>query len=240
GKCNLYDFGTRVSLAARGPGVKGGRVVNDFVNLMDLAPTFLEVGGINPPEVMTGRSFLKVLHADKSGQVEPQRNWVVAGRERHVAAARSGETPYPQRSLRTPEYLYIVNFKPERWPMGDPINLEGGKTPDHEGLVEDTMVTFKDMDSSPTKAWLVEHRADPQWKRYYDLAFAPRPREELYVLAKDPDQIHNVAADPKFAATRKKLEAQLMAELKRTEDPRLVNDGAFFETPPLAGPLGAR
>src|SRR5436190_10142129 len=31
GKCNLYDFGTRVSLAMAGPGVVGGRVVDDFV-----------------------------------------------------------------------------------------------------------------------------------------------------------------------------------------------------------------
>ena len=42
GKCNLYDFGTRVCLAIAGPGVKGGRIVDDFVCLPDLAPTFLE------------------------------------------------------------------------------------------------------------------------------------------------------------------------------------------------------
>ena len=44
GKCNLYDFGTAVCLAIAGPGVRGGRVVDDFVNLTDLAPTFLEAG----------------------------------------------------------------------------------------------------------------------------------------------------------------------------------------------------
>jgi len=33
GKCNLYGFGTGVSLAISGPGVVGGRVVDDFVNL---------------------------------------------------------------------------------------------------------------------------------------------------------------------------------------------------------------
>ena len=27
------------------------------------------------------------------------------------------------------------------------------------------------------------------------------------------------------------------AELERSGDPRLVDDGTFFETPPLAGPL---
>ena len=54
GKCNLYDFGTGVSLAIAGPGVHGGRVVEDFVNLMDLAPTFLETGGVAVPDVMSG------------------------------------------------------------------------------------------------------------------------------------------------------------------------------------------
>lgn len=45
-KTNLYDFGTYVTLAIRWPGKgKPGRVVTDFVNLMDLAPTFLEAGG---------------------------------------------------------------------------------------------------------------------------------------------------------------------------------------------------
>ena len=46
GKCNLYDFGTAVSLAIAGPGVTGQRVVDDFVNLIDLAPTFLETANL--------------------------------------------------------------------------------------------------------------------------------------------------------------------------------------------------
>src|SRR6185312_14359905 len=66
------------------PGGKGGRVVDDFVNLMDLAPTFLEAAGLSPPDVMTGRSLLDVLKSDRSGQVDAERTWVVTGRERHV------------------------------------------------------------------------------------------------------------------------------------------------------------
>ncbi|MCP5109308.1 MAG: sulfatase-like hydrolase/transferase, partial [bacterium] len=55
GKCNLYDFGTHVPLAVRWPGTaKPGRLVTDFINLLDLAPTFLEAGGSTPAFVMTG------------------------------------------------------------------------------------------------------------------------------------------------------------------------------------------
>src|SRR4029079_3516606 len=58
GKCNLYDHGVAVTLAMRVPGGKPGRVVDDFVRLPDLAPTFLEIGGIAPPPNLYGKSLL--------------------------------------------------------------------------------------------------------------------------------------------------------------------------------------
>ena len=112
GKCNLYDFGTAVPLAIRWPKhIPPGRVIDDFVNLMDLAPTFLEFGRVDVPDVMTGNSLVSIATSNDSGQVDPERSWVITGRERHVAAARDGFTPYPQRALRTKDYLYIINFK---------------------------------------------------------------------------------------------------------------------------------
>ena len=90
GKCNLYDFGVQVPLAIWWPGQPGGRVVDDFVNLMDLAPTFLEIGGVKRPKVMTGKSLVPVLKSKKQGLVDKKRNWVITGRERHVARAREG------------------------------------------------------------------------------------------------------------------------------------------------------
>ena len=73
-KANLYDLGTHVPLAIRWPGkIKAGRIVEDFVSLEDLAPTFLEVAGLKPPAAMTGRSLLNVLTSEKSGQVDPAK-----------------------------------------------------------------------------------------------------------------------------------------------------------------------
>lgn len=237
GKCNLYDFGVKVALAIAGPGVRGGRVVDDFVSLPDLAPTFLEAGGLDVPEVMTARGLWPVLHSDQDGLVDPKRTWALSGRERHVASARAGYLPYPQRAIHTKDYTFIINFRPDRYPLGDPYRLDGNDPPSNQEVTEDTFATLPDEDAGPTKAWLVEHRDAPRWKRYFDHAYGKRPREELFDLRKDPHQMHNVAAESKYAAIVTQLREQLMDELRRSGDPRLVDDGKFFETPPMAGPL---
>jgi N-sulfoglucosamine sulfohydrolase len=245
GKCNLYDFGVSVTLAMRWPQViknngGKGRVVDDLVSLPDLAPTFLEAAGVAIPTGMTARSLLSVLRSDRNGQVDPSRNWVISGRERHVAFANDDNRPYPQRALRTPEFLYIRNFAPERWPLGVPVAVTETSAPSQEELESQTYAAFADMDASPTKAWLVAHRNDAKWKRYYEIAFARRPAEELYDLRKDPYQIKNVAAAPGYAAARTRLSGQLMKILKDAGDPRVTGDGKTFENPPFTNPSPER
>jgi N-sulfoglucosamine sulfohydrolase len=236
GKCNLYDFGSSVALAIRGPGVSGGRVVDDLITLPDLAPTFLEVGGLKPPAVMTGRSLVNLLRSTQSGQVESARDAVFIGRERHVENARADFMPYPQRAIRTHDFLYIVNFRPDRWPMGDPSRLDSPNPPSLTELTENTRASLPDEDAGPTKAWLVGMRNDPKWKAHFEWVYGKRPRRELYDLKSDPQQTKNVAADPNYAAVGAEMDARLMGELTRTGDPRLVNDGEFYETPPMSGP----
>ncbi|MFA5189149.1 MAG: sulfatase [Verrucomicrobiia bacterium] len=240
GKCNLFDFGVGVALIARVPGVPGGRVVDDFVNLMDLAPTFLEAGGLKPPDVMTGRSLMNVLRSKKSGLVDPSRTWVVTGRERHVAAARDGNLPYPHRALRTADFLYVRNFAPDRWPMGSPKFTSRADLPSADELEHNTFVAFADMDASPTKAWLVGQYALPQWQWHYDYAFAKRPAEQLFDLRKDPDQTVNVADDPAYASAKREMSARLMKILTEANDPRVTGDGQTFERSPYIDPEPVR
>ncbi len=237
GKCNLYDFGTQVTLAVSGPGVSGGRVVDDLVSLPDLAPTILEAGGAKIPDSMTANSLWPVLRSESSGLVDQDRKAVFVGRERHVAKARVGYLPYPQRAIRTNAYLFIINFRPDRYPLGDPYDLDSDNPPSTELVRNNTFVTLADEDAGPTKAWLVEHRHDPEWKRYFNQAYGKRPREELFDLKNDPNQMHNVAAQPEYASVVKELRRQLLDELSKSGDPRLIDDGKFFETPPMAGPL---
>lgn len=76
-KCNLYDIGCEVALAARWPGkIPAGRSVTDFVNLMDLGPTFLAAAGVDIPETMTARSLLPVLCCTENDQVDQTRTFV--------------------------------------------------------------------------------------------------------------------------------------------------------------------
>lgn len=229
GKCNLYDFGTRVALLLAGPGVKGGRVVDDFVSLPDLAPTFLEAGGVGIPETMTAKSIWPVLRSDAEGRVDPTRTHVFMGRERHVAKAREGNLPYPQRALRTEDYLLIINFEPDRYPLGDPYQLGTSDEPGFEALQEDTFESLPDMDASPTKAWLVTNRNDPKWKPYFDRAFGKRPQYELYKIKDDPHQVNNIASNAEYRKVLEQLKKKLINELEITGDPRMIDGGRFFE-----------
>lgn len=235
GKCNLYDNGTAVGLIVRWPGAKPGRVIDDLVRLPDLMPTFLEIGGVKPPENLYGRSLVPLLKSDQAGVVDATRDWVIVGRERHVGAAREGNLPYPMRSLRTPRFNYIRNFEPDRWPMGAPYGAAAAE-PNLVEIDSNTRAAFPDMDASPTKTWLVAHQRSPQWKWYFDVAFAKRPAEELYDVQADPDQVNNLAANPAFAATKQELSTRLMKLLTEAKDPRVVGDGSTFDRSPFSDP----
>jgi uncharacterized sulfatase len=239
GKCNLYDFGTGVPLIAKWPGGKPGRTVTDLVTLMDLAPTFLDAAGLTPPPGTDGASLAPILRSSRSGRVQRSRDAAVTGRERHVAAAREGNLPYPQRALRTSEFLYIRNYQPDRWPMGSPGGVTRETAPSNGVLESTTYAAFSDMDASPTKAWLVAHRNDPEWREAYRLAFDRRPAEELYDLRRDPWQMRNIAGTPAGEGRLERLRQRLASILSSSQDPRVVGDGTAFDSPPFSSPFVA-
>ncbi len=240
GKCNLYDIGCAVALTARWPGhIAPGRVVDDFVNLMDLGPTFLQAAGVTPPACMGARGLLGVLESPAGGQVDPERTYVVTGRERHVAGAREGNLPYPQRAIRTRDFLYIRNFEPDRWPMGDPKGLDDPACvpPSYDALSRNTFTAYPDMDASPTKAWMIHHRNDEPIRPLYRIGFGKRPAEELYDVRKDPDHMNNVAESPAYRDTARRLARQLFDVLRAHGDPRVTEVECRFERPPFTDPV---
>ena len=227
-KSNIYDDGAHVPLAICWPGhYAGGYRITDFVSLTDLAPTFLESAGLPVPAVMTGRSLKPLLTAGKSGRIDPFRNHVLFGKERHVPSQEEANSGgYPCRSLRTDDFMLIRNFSPDRWPAG---------TEDYQhAFIKNAW--FADCDNSPTKSYMAENRdKDTEHRRLFDLSFAKRPEYELFDLSNDPDQQRNQAANPEYAAVLNKLSKQLTEELKASNDPRIIGGGEKFDAYPYAG-----
>jgi N-sulfoglucosamine sulfohydrolase len=212
-KTNLYDIGTRMPTAVMWRArAKGGRRVEDFVSHTDWAPTFLEAAGLKPPADMTGRSIVPIMTGAGEGRVDPLRDAVFTGRERHTNLS-AGHVGYPMRAIRTHDYLYVRNFKPERWPAGDPEQ-------------------FGDIDGGPTKTYLLEKRTESAVAPLFALSCGKRPAEELYDCRTDPEQLKNLAADPAHGEARKRLADRLMAYLKETRDPRALGSGDAFDTYP--------
>ncbi len=213
-KATLYDQGTRVPLAIRwGEKVAPRRAVKDFVSLCDLAPTFLDAVGIPTRKQMSGQSLTPLLLSKASGQIDPERTFVLCGMEKHVY-------PYPARSIRTARYLYIRNFKPQAWPTGEVQGhnptYDFSKTP---WPTERGAFSFN-IDPSPTKQFIRLNRDRPDVKPFAAFSFGRRPAEELYDLRVDPDQIHNVATQSGYNRDLRRLRGQLVSELKKSSDPR--------------------
>ncbi|MGV3763949.1 MAG: sulfatase [Parapedobacter sp.] len=213
-KANLYDAGTRVPLAISWPArIKSGQLCPDFVGFIDLAPTFLAAADIQIPDAMVGTNLLPFMTGEK---VVARRDKMFMERERH-ARVREGNVGYPSRAIRTNDFLYIRNFRPDRWPAGDP---------------EFGSVRFGDIDKSPTKDYMMTHKDDSEVAPFFERAFMKRPVEELYDLRVDPDQLTNVVDVKRYAAVRRKLRKSLDRWMEETDDPRVDNGGDYLEDYP--------
>lgn len=234
-KANAYEAGIRMPLAIRwGAKVPGGRTVDDLISLTDLAPTFLEAAGVAHPgsaPPMIGKSLIALLEGGKSGIVEPSRDAVYSARERH-SSSRYNSLGYPQRALRTHDYLYIRNFHPERWPAGAPQKYGVGGNPEDTSELGPMHGGYHDIDACPSLDFLIENRDDPYFGRFLDWSVNKRPAEELFSVKDDPDCLNNLADDPAHTAVKAELAAKMNAFLTATGDPRLVGDGEIFETYP--------
>lgn len=113
GKQFLYDEGTHVPLVVRGPGIPKGKVREDLVELIDIAPISLAAAGITIPATMQAKNVF-------AKEYRP-RDFVFAARD------RCDETTERIRSVRSDQFLYIRNFHPQR-PHLQPNAYKDGKS----------------------------------------------------------------------------------------------------------------
>ncbi|MCL7763997.1 sulfatase [Polaribacter sp. Z014] len=218
-KASCYDYGTHMPLAIYwGNKIKGGANVDDFISFTDFAPTLLEAVGLDIPKEMSGKSFLNVLLANKSGQVDATRNRVFTGLERHAYCRPEG-LGYPVRTIRKGDWLYMVNFEPDRYPGGNPDFYSV-----HQGY-------YGEVDAGPTRSYLIDNKEDIDVKYYFDLQFAKRQKVELYNVKEDPYQLKNLASEEKYTDLCDSLKTELFTYLKETNDPRMEGKAPWDNYP---------
>ncbi len=105
---------------------------------------------------------------------------------------------YPMRVIRTREYKYILNLA---YPLDYPF--------------------ASDLYASPTWQEVLTTRATHFGPRTVE-AYIHRPREELYHLPTDPDEVKNLVNDPSHRTVLKELRSRLRTWQRKTKDPWIV------------------
>ncbi|MEO6916657.1 MAG: sulfatase [Chitinophagaceae bacterium] len=218
-KGHMYDYDNHLPLAIMWKNhiVSPGRKINDFVSFIDYAPTFLEVAGINASDEMQPIQGKSLTNYFTSKNRIATRDHVLLGREREDVG-RPHDEGYPVRAIVKGNYFYSINFKPDRWPSGNP---ETG---------------YLDTDGSPTKSEILAANRNGAYHNLWVMDFGKKPAEELYQTDKDPYSIKNLSNDPAFAKIKAGLKAQLERELKTQQDPRMFGKGDVFDNYPYAEP----
>ena len=207
-KWNCYEAGVRVPLIVSWPGmVKPNTRSAAMVSWVDFLPTLLEVAGGKSPRGLDGRSFLPVLQGRR--RVHRDR----------IFTTHTGDgnwNIYPMRAVREGNWKYIRNLHPE-FAFTTHIDLPGDL-----GQRAYFSTWEAAAQTNALSAAIVQ--------RYH-----ARPAEELYNLATDPHEQHNLAADPAHAARLKKLRRELDDWLRSQSDhgtvagaPRLLGDPGSY------------
>jgi N-sulfoglucosamine sulfohydrolase len=221
-KGQVYEYSNHLPLAVMWPdGIKNpGRVVHDFVNFIDFTPTYLELAGLTAEKAgmqpVTGKSLTDIFFSDQEGSVANDRDFVLVGKERHDVG-RPDDNGYPVRGIFKGDYLYLRNFKPDRWPKGNP---ETG---------------YLNCDGSPTKTYILDTRRNKGIMEYWQLNFGKRVAEEMYNVVEDPFCMNNLADDEAYAELKTELSAEMTQKLTEQGDPRILGNGDIFDNYPYQG-----
>lgn len=189
-KWTCYDLGLRETVLIRWPGrIRPQTVSSAMIQGVDWLPTFLEAAGGKTPGGIDGRSCLPVLLGRRQTHAD------------HVFGVHttrgiiSGSDCYPIRSIRTRRHKLILNLNHRASFQCITTESKNGYWP----------------------AWVEKGKSDPAARRIVE-RYTTRPEIEFYDLARDPDELENLAARTEHAPTIGKLRKQLGDWMKAQGD----------------------
>lgn len=183
-KTRLYDAGVKTPFIVKWPkGIKPGQICQSLVSSIDIAPTLLEIGGAQTAETIQGKSFRELLKSPEKAF----RKYVFAEHNWHDYAAY-------ERSVRSKDFLYILNKRPEL-DNGGPIDANQS-------------ASAKALKAANGKRTALQN----------DAFIKPRPTEEFFDNFKDPLQSHNEIANKTYAAPISELKTVLKKWQDETGD----------------------
>ena len=219
-KQNCYEYGVHVPLAVCwGEYIRKEQVCELPVGFSDFFPTILEAAGIPQVEETSGLNFLGPICPEFKSNDHNSRDCVVFGKERH-SYSRPDNRCYPIRGIRQGDYLYLINFKPDRWPSGIAPFYRDSELGQISGKV-----ISRNMNHD---AFCLE-----TFHKTVDL----RPGSELYNIIADPACFKNLANMPAYKELVAELDETLREILHEQGDPRVKNMGDCFEAYPRFRPI---
>jgi N-sulfoglucosamine sulfohydrolase len=197
-KTTVYEPGIKLPCIVRRPGQKNKGIACDaLINFADLAPTILDFAeALSGNNSFQGRSFKSVL------EQEHPAGWDVtyASHTFHEITMY-----YPMRVVRQRRYKLI-------WNIAHGLDYPFASDLWAASTWQATIKAGSPKDSLRRKYY---------GKRTVD-AYLHRPKFELYDLQNDPDEVNNLANDPKYEEVLEELKAKLKAFQKRTNDPWIL------------------
>ncbi len=203
-KWSLYPAGVRTPMIVRWPGVtQPGRHDRDSVfSAIDVAPTFLQAAGLEPPEHMDAVSILDLFRGDA-----PE------GERKLTFTCFNYMNNYPEKDAQFPAYTRDMADKHDNY---RPMRAIHSKRYTYvwNGWANGTNEIPEEMSSSQTTRRILKetgHEARVQFETF-------RAREEFYDTVHDPGCLHNRVDDPALQSIVSEFRRELLDVLDRTHD----------------------
>jgi N-sulfoglucosamine sulfohydrolase len=181
GKMTLHDLGLRVTLSINAPGFQSGLMSDALASELDLAPTLLDLAGLDPFPKSHGLSLRSLLSGQPGVKAhdfvfaEISDRGVLPNDGMQERSVCDGRWHLIYRQKLTPMWRQVQADSKDAKPWGNRSYAE--------------IVRVKDLFPEPYR---ILAEMDPQ------SLGGKTPPLELYDLEADRDEMHNLATDPRY------------------------------------------